>query len=222
MIQGIEFEGVGFVDSRGKYRVIYGCSLKARRELAHALTKLGDRLEKSTFKTVAEAYDYDVEFAAIANFALEASGIDPDWLTLDMMVEFLFPHRDSEGNPQRPILEQLNFPPTPMEGGKGATHAEAIAAIWTHTKNLRAALDAAGYQGEFPGWEEMSGILEAHAVMTDPKAQEKKAQEEIEKKMREDMASGQWGAFVSAPAKIANPQQTDHLLEQILGGGGAL
>ncbi|HEY9826046.1 MAG TPA: hypothetical protein V6D19_11395 [Stenomitos sp.] len=210
------FDGISFVDALGIYRTIYGVPLKQRRELAHALTQLSERVQRSQLKTVAELYDYDTEFQAIADHCLKLNRIDPAWLNIDQLTQFLLAHKDAEGNACEPILQQLNFPPTPPPE-KPATYEQAIAALSTHTKDIEQALRLAGYeQGELPSWPELEAILQARNEAMDPKAEEKQQEHAIAKSIEEVLESGSW--FASFGAQVASPQQTDQLLSEILGG----
>lgn len=208
------FDGLSFVDVHGIYRVIYGCALKQRRELAHTLNQLNDRLSKSKIRTIAELYDHDTEFSAIADHCLALCRIKPNWLNVEMLTEFLLPHRDAGGNPAPALLQQLNFPQI-EERGEGATHEEAIAALSTHTNDLEAALRLAGYEpGEAPPWDELQEILKARNEATDPKAKEAKMEASVQKSIEDAIEPGGW--FAGFGGQVASPQQTDELLASLL------
>jgi hypothetical protein len=216
-IESIQFNGIQFLDAQGIYRTIYGCPLKQRQELHRALLSLHERLNRSKIRTIAHLYDHDSEFAAIADYCLTLNRIDPNWLNIDQLTQFLIPYRDEEGNPQRPLLEQLNFPSTSNPTARGATFAESIAALWTHTNNLEEALRSAGFEvGEYPSAAEMDAILEAKNRFSDPKRKNeppREVQERIAADIEQRMRDGSWFGGTMA---IASPQQTDEWMAQMM------
>lgn len=204
----VTFDALTFIDSGGKYRKIYGCPLKQRKELHHALTELHKRLAASKIQTITSLYDDDPEFQAIADECLSLCRIDPNWLTIDMLIEFLLPHRKNDA-PQRPLLETLNFPPN--SEGVSATEAEAIAALWSHTQDLEQALKLAGYQpGEAPPWDELVEVMQARNAAS-PEGQAERETEEIAEQL-EKQAIGVNGMA------IASPQQTEKFMEALFSG----
>ncbi len=169
----LESNSIRFVDTRGIYRYIYGCPLKQRRELDQSLTDLDDRLNKSHCKTIHDLYDHDPEFQAIADHCLSLCKIDPDWLDIDMLQQFLLSF-EAEGQAQVGLLRSLNFPDLGNSGSKAATYEEAIAAAWSHTEDLRSALTELGYDpDEQLSWDELSKVMQARAKALDPDAAEK-------------------------------------------------
>jgi hypothetical protein len=216
-IQPIKFDGIQFLDAQGIYRTIYGCPLKQRQELHRALLTLHERINRSKITTIAHLYDHDSEFAAIADYCLQLNRIDPNWLNIDQLTQFLIPYRNAEGHPQRPLLEQLNFPPVENQEARGATFAESIAALWTHTNNLEEALRAAGFEvGEYPSAAELDAILEAKNRFSDPKRKNEppvEVQQQIAADIERRMQDGSW--FSGATA-IASPQQTDEWMAQMM------
>jgi hypothetical protein len=227
------FDGLTFMDATGILRVLYPIALKQRRELDHCLTSLNDRLSRSALRSVHDLYDHDPEFQALADHCLALQRIDPAWIDIDMLTEFLLPHRDAEQAAQAPILRQLNFPKPKVEkeGDRGklppahfrpkqsATYEEAIAALWTHTGDLEQALRVSGYENDYPGTEELSKIMEARSRFLDPKSADEPRAEEMEaiaQEIEQRMKAGTWfGGF--SGGGIASPEQTDELLNQMVG-----
>ncbi len=216
-MQHIDFDGLTFVDLDGVYRKIYGCPLKQRKELAHALTELHKRLAASKIRTIAALYDHDPEFQAIAHECLSLCKIDPDWLSVDMMTEFLLPHR-KENQPQRPLLEQLNFPQIERTDEQ-ATEYDAIAALWAQTQNLEQALRLAGYEEDSPPWNELAEVMKARYERS-PQRQEEMdveaiaAHQEFARDLEQQLQNGAVGSEMA----IASPQQADQLMEAIFRG----
>lgn len=204
------FDGLSFVDSGGILRIIYGCNLKKRRELAHTLTQLHDRLAATKIHTLAELYDHDCEFSAIADHCLSLCRIDPAWLTIDMLNEFLLPHRKND-EPCRPILEQINFPALEPQR-EGGTYPEAVAALWSHTQDLEQALRLAGYEKDVP-WDELSEIMQARNAQS-PESQQEEEMEAIARDLEQQLHPGAVGSEMA----IASPQQADRLMEAISRG----
>ena len=204
------FDGLSFVDAQGTYRLIYGCPLKQRRELAHALTTLNERLKASKIQTISDMYDHDPEFQAIADHALTLCRIDPNWLTIEMMIEFLLPHRGKDGTPTRALLEQINFPKVISPDEPTGTHADAVAALWSHTQDLEQALRLAGYDQSSPAWDELSEILKARMAQT-PEGKEQREMAEIARDLEARVKDG---LFASEMA-IASPSETEQLLRMI-------
>jgi len=204
------FDGLSFVDALGIYRVIYGCPLKQRKELAHTLQTLNERLQISQLKTIKSAYDHDPEFQAIADHALRLCRIEPDWISAEMLTELLFAHRDADGQPQRALLEQLNFPVIDKANEVESTTAEAIAALWSHTQDLEQALKLAGHEPGAVDWAELGQILEARNAQT-PEGKEKA---EIERAIQ-DLQKVSDGALVPESLAVATPDQTEQLLRMI-------
>lgn len=164
----IRFTSFGFVDVRGRYRHIAGCPLKQRQELAGLLIAIAEQLDQSKMTTIAELYDGDFTFKALADRAIEVCGIDPAWLSIDMLAQFLFPYKDGE-EIKRPLLEELNFPQVPDTGERGAEYEEVIAGLWTHTDSLPEAMQAAGYEpGEALPFDQLSKVLKHRNAMADP------------------------------------------------------
>jgi hypothetical protein len=150
--------------------------------------QLEKRVQASNLETVADLYDHDPEFAAIADHCLKLCKIDPDWLTIDMLAQFLLPYQDEQGNAQPGLLQALNFPVVPDSGGKGGSYAEAIAAVWTHTQDLQAALKAVGLEpDEQLAWNELQEVLEAHGRFSDPNAAEKAEEAEALEAIAEEL-----------------------------------
>jgi hypothetical protein len=180
----VSFDGLTFVDVSGKYRKIYGCALKQRKELHHALTELHKRLAASKIRTIADLYDGDPEFGAIADECLQLCKIDPNWLSVDMLTEFLLPHR-KDNQPVRPLLEQLNFPPVERTG-EVSTEWDVLAALWAQTQDLEQALRLAGYEEGSPPWNELAEIMKASYARS-PEGREQQDFEDL----AEDFAAAQ-------------------------------
>jgi hypothetical protein len=226
------FDGLSFTDATGILRVLYPVPLKQRRELHHCLIALQMRLSRSKLQSIHELYDGDPEFQALADRCLSLQRIEPDWVNIDMLTEFLLPHRDGEGNPQQPLFQQLNFPPSKTEIKHSSTYEEAIAALWTHTGDLEAALRVSGYENDYPGTEELFKIMEAKNRFSDPKSADEPRPEEMEamaQEIEQRMKDGTWfGGFsggtrvsegnlsLGTPLGIASPEQTDELLNQLV------
>jgi hypothetical protein len=191
---------IRFIDTQGIYRVVFGCPLRQRELLRDTLGDLSDHVQSSPYKTIAELYDHDLEWQAIAHHALSLCKIDPDWLDIDMLSQFLLPY-EQDGKPKDCLLQSLNFPETKAAGGKGSTYEEIIAATWSHTGTLEAALQALGYDpGDALGWAELQAVLEARNKMADP---ERAEEEEAIAAMGHDANLGFNGSREATPEETA-------------------
>ncbi|NJM56246.1 MAG: hypothetical protein HC857_00590 [Synechococcales cyanobacterium RU_4_20] len=186
----ISRDRISFLDPQGQVRTIYGVSLRHRQELKETLDAIEARVLTSKIKTLAELYDYDFEFQALALHALKLQRIDPDWVSVEMLAQFLLHHEDEAGMTVPPLLEQINTlycqpgenpgPPVkdPLE--------ENIAAIWSHTQDLEKALQVAGYDpdsGDNPSWLQLQKILQYRNEALDPKKQQQRELRQVLEKM---------------------------------------
>jgi hypothetical protein len=184
-----------FVDAGGRYRSIYGCPLKQRQELARGLMDLEQAVLRSHYRTHADLYDHDLHFRAIAEGCLAICRVDPDWLDIDLLVEFLLPSRGEDGSIRQPLLAQLNQIST---GVGGQTFEEAIAEVWHSLGDYHAALRAVGYaEGEVPPWDTLVKIMQARLDLLYPQAK-------MERDAFADLASSmETGDFFKAFSNLA-------------------
>lgn len=129
-----EFDGFDFPDRTGQIRTIYGCSTTGIFEFHSRLSQIETLLTTAPdTQTWQELYLLDAYFAYCIRSALILNGIDPDWVSLDMVHRLLFPHETDQGW-EEGILIAINAPRAGApRTEKAATLGEAIGAIATHT-----------------------------------------------------------------------------------------
>jgi hypothetical protein len=200
----LENNALRFIDCQGVRRWVFGCPLRQRELLSQNLIDLAEIVRTSTYKTVAALYDSDLEFQAIAHDSLALCKIDPDWLDIEMLQQFLLPHAGEDGAAPA-LLQTLNFPDVPHSGGKESTYEEAVAAVWSHTGKLTEALQAIGYgPDETLSWAELQAVLEARNAMADPeKAEEEEAITALEEDLKNPGNLGFNGARMATPDEAA-------------------
>lgn len=93
----IEFAPVAeFEDRSGIVRAVSGCSISGRFEFFDRLKQIESLLQTAEAgESWQELYDRDKRFRHCIDRALLLNGVDPDWVSLDMVEQFLF-HRLDE------------------------------------------------------------------------------------------------------------------------------
>lgn len=109
-----QFPRLEFEDRFGVIRSLAGCSLMGRQEFFERLQQLQARIDAlPEAATVAELYDTDSRFRHYCDRCLILNGIDPDWLTVGMLPDFLFV-RVVEGETRPGIFQgDKSHPPGP-------------------------------------------------------------------------------------------------------------
>jgi len=188
-VQHVEFDTIDFKDIKGTYRTIRQCPLTQREEFRTRLGQLQEQLQqRDGSETIAEAFDRDPYFAYLCQECLTLCGIAPNWLSIDMLVTFLFPHEE-EGKIVEGVLVQINFPKSKRvasDKDKGMNYEELLASLWSYTQDLSKALELAK---TVPG-SELLGILDARAQQlqdANPEEREKAIKREWQSKAREEM-----------------------------------
>lgn len=183
-----EFDCFEFEDLQGNFRLIRGCPLSQRQELAARLSQVYERLQKSPEgETLAEVYDRDKYLQHLFRKCLELCEISLDWLDINMMSQLLLSYEE-DGEMREGLLVQINFPKGKRKSDtkKSATYEELLAALWSHTQDLQKALELA----ETIPAEQLMDILEVRSVQvrnSDPQEREKAMKREWQTKSREDI-----------------------------------
>ncbi len=176
-MKGFEPKVRKFKDARGKWRTLYATTLVKREKLRLGLLEISDYIKEADQNlTFTELYDEDDYFRYLVNEALEAGGLKPEWLTHDMMLTFILPHKNAKGelHPQGILLE-INFEET-VEKTKGqpTTYPELLAILWGAMDDLEQALRV----GDAIPHDLLLSILEARAEqMEDPEVRYKREQQ---------------------------------------------
>ncbi len=187
-IHYVEFDCFEFQDLQGNFRLVKGCPLSQRQELAARLEQIHDRLQQSPEgETLAEAYDRDEHLQYLFDRSLSLCGIETDWLDINMMSHFLLSY-EKDGEVCEGLLIQINFPKRRQkaDSDKSATYEELIAALWSHTQDLQKALELAR---TIPS-EQLVDILQARSAQiknSDPQEQEKAIKREWQSKSKADI-----------------------------------
>jgi hypothetical protein len=131
-----------FQDRRGRYRLVYGCSIAGYfdfwdhySDLQPLLTKA---LDSDPDMGIDHLYLHCDPFRYACDRCLELSGIDTDWIAPQMLAWLLFAHQSGETVIEAALV-LLNRPAErkypPLKGGS---------AVDSHTKLLSALVNAAG------------------------------------------------------------------------------
>lgn len=179
----VEFDTFSFYDRDDEYRVIRGCRLKQRQDLALCLQQLQEIALKSKAKTQATLYDKNIRFQKLANQVLGLCGVDPDWLDVNMVFRFILPYQDEQGN-HFGLLHQINFPQTAISG-KTSTVEEYIASTWLHAGSLHQALDLLGYKVGDLSQAQINQIITAKSLLS--MTEEQRQQFEAEQELKEEL-----------------------------------
>jgi hypothetical protein len=183
-----EFDCFEFEDLKGNFRLIRGCPLSQRQELASRLNQVHERLQQSNEgETLAEAYDRDKYLGHLFQKCLELCGVSLDWLDINMMSQFLLPFEEN-GEMREGLLVQINFPKGKRKSDSktSVAYEELLAALWSHTQDLQKALELA----ESIPAEQLMDILEARSSQiknSDPQEREKAMKRDWQAKCREDI-----------------------------------
>jgi hypothetical protein len=187
-----QFPRLEFEDRAGVIRSLAGCSLIGRQEFYERLQQIQTRItELPETSTVAELYDTDSRFRHYCDRCLILNGIDPDWLTMVMLGDFLFV-RVVEGEARPGLLIELNqSPDTGKKVDNPATLHEILAALATHEKSLKTALELAS-DLNLPA-NDLLEILTARSELersANPEHKLKQQQKEWQAKARERVTGG--------------------------------
>lgn len=184
-MKGFQPKSAKFKDARGKWRTLYATTLVKREKLRLGLLEISEYVKEADQElTFTELYDGDDYFRYIVDEALEAGGLKPSWLTHDMMLSFILPHKDGEGKLHKQgILLEINFEEqVEKTQGKPTTYPELLAILWGAMDNLEQALRV----GDSLPHDLLLSILEARAEqMEDPEVRYKREQKA---KAKEDIA----------------------------------
>lgn len=176
-MKGFQPKSAKFKDAKGKWRTLYATTLVKREKLRLGLLEISEYVkEADQEQTFTQLYDGDDYFRYLVDEALEAGGLKPVWLTHDMMLTFLLPHKNAKGelHPQGILLE-INFEET-VEKTKGqpTTYPELLAILWGAMDNLEQALRV----GDSLPHDLLLSILEARAEqLEDPEVRYKRQQQ---------------------------------------------
>lgn len=86
-----------FIDRSGIVRSIYGCSLIGRFEMIDRQTQIKDILDSSPDSTSwQELYISNTQFRTSIDRCLTLNGLEPDWLTPEMIEQMLFVRLDGD------------------------------------------------------------------------------------------------------------------------------
>jgi hypothetical protein len=116
-----------FVDRQGIVRKTAGCSIVGRFEFADRLQQLQELLEElPPDRAWVEEYAAAGRFAHVVDRLLTLNGLEPDWLTSEMVSALVF-GRMEDGELQPGWLVTLNNPPREgKSAGKAIDLATAI------------------------------------------------------------------------------------------------
>jgi hypothetical protein len=168
-----------FLDRQQTLRKVRCCPPLQRLEffacLKLALAELGDRHPET-------AYIHDSFFQQLSDECLKLCGIDPDWCTPAMVVQFLY--RGIRGN--SPDIVALNLPessdqPTDLDeliGLERATY-NRIAALMSTECTIAASMHIAS---TVP-WDVIEGILQARIDLVAPESKEASGWKEFAKEV---------------------------------------
>jgi hypothetical protein len=119
----IDFAPVAeFEDRSGIVRTVSACSIAGRFEFFDRLKQIEGLLKAvESGESWQELYDRNKQFRHYVDRALLLNGIEPDWVTLEMVEVFLFHRFDEETQEYKPgWLAELNQPKQSKSQGKGA------------------------------------------------------------------------------------------------------
>lgn len=173
-----------FVDRLGVVRRTAGCSIVGRFEFADRLEQLQALMEglPSERSWVAE-YAAAGQFTHLVDRLLALNGLEPDWLTSDMVSALIF-GRVEDGELQPGWLVTLNNPPRERKPeGKAATLAEIIAGL---SENLTEAFDLAA---EVPAHLTIDVIDARNEMLKSPEEKAEVVKREQMANLRRDYAS---------------------------------
>jgi len=128
-----------FQDRRGRYRLVYGCSVAGYFDFWDYYSDLQPLLSAAPEDSTVDRLYLDCEpFRHACDRCLELSGIDIDWIAPQMLAWLLFAHQAGETLIEGALV-LLNRPAErkypPLKGGS---------AVDSHTKLLSALVNAAG------------------------------------------------------------------------------
>ena len=135
-----------FVDRSGVTRSIYGCSLLGRFEFIDRLEQLKSLMDAATDdETWQVLHLNNRSFATAVDRCLQLNGIDPDWVTPEMIEQFLFA-RFEDGVWKSGWLVELNARESKPANGEGieSTLPNLLALVSLNCDSLSEAIDLAG------------------------------------------------------------------------------
>jgi hypothetical protein len=203
----VPFERLSFVDVKGQYHQVGGLHLKGRLYFKQALADLYGIADQTKRPLYSQLYDEDFEFAAVADACLQIHGIKPKWVSLDQLIQFLFPHKVASGETRNALLYDLNFPELP--DGNSATIAQVIASVWSHTGDPEQALRLCGFKPSDLAWSDLIALLNACDPQDESEIPEAVV-EEFAEVLARDLAGG-----IGSALGIASPRDTEKLLRQL-------
>lgn len=169
----LEFEAVD-----GRIRSFYGCSVVGAIEFDERLEELRQALKGQSDGGSTEAlYRDDKWIRHLIDRCLELNGIDPSWVTWEMVSQLLF-GRTVDGQAREGYLVELNRPEGVRNVGDASvplsSRSEVLAAIASHCGSLEGAYRLA----ETVPSRELWAVLEKKNEFAKPPEERAKAEKE--------------------------------------------
>lgn len=182
-----------FEDVQGQLRIIRGCPLTQLDELWDCLNLLQDAIASSDPTLDFNSLYLDSGYIRqLVNHCLKLCGIQPDWCSLEMMVQLVHHTTDTEGNFTPGLLIQLNFPNRGKPKGDAVGFKEWVADNFALLvglglcKDLGEAIDLAS---KLPA-DQMEAIITARLYQLNPELKTKETlKSEAEKLTPEQIES---------------------------------
>ena len=171
-------------------------SVWAAEEIKARINELTKILKKPKYKemTFGQAYRDDRKFRTIVNKALRAAGIDPQVLSLDMMLQLLYPHHEMDEEGELVLREQgalVDFiwgPPQHGESLDGMkvndldAMAKLVGEMWAATEDFDEVIRVLNTLSH----EDLSEIMKhRNFAKMSPEDRHKKQQQDASKKLAE-------------------------------------
>lgn len=106
-----DFSTFGFTGTDGNFHIIQAVPITRLENLCHLLNQFKIEIancDPDKYRSFTSCYLFNPQIKSLTNSILKLGGIQPEWLSIEMVLDFIHHTVDDEGNISSPLLAQIN------------------------------------------------------------------------------------------------------------------